>query len=202
MSIERKLSILTPISEPTGDRVPSVAQGVPYEGKISFAAETERTEPKQVGHMRTFDEARVDNGNDWQGFPQLHPEIRAEARTAIGYLDVSGAISIDLSLATIFRLEIVGDTTISLTTANWPSDVYDRTSDDDSGVGLEFGVVLMIDNTGGHNLTIAADHWAPKDIAPDLSNAGYYEIGLAVNWMPGWPTLVRGFPAITPMVEE
>lgn len=198
MSIERKLSILTPISEPTGDRVPSVAQGVPYEGKISFAAETARTEPKQVGHMRTFDEARVDNGNDWQGFPQLHAESRSDAQTAIGYKDVSGDLEIDVSLANIFRLEISGDTTISVSISEWPTDNYDRSADEDSGVGLDFAVVLLIENDGGHEITITADHWGPNDSVPDLSEGGFYEIGLAVNWMPGWDTLVRAFPAIKP----
>lgn len=190
-------NLLTPIKDAQGDKVNNPGLEYNYPQSFSFESEVD-----YEGHVLE-EELMVESGapilgagNNYHGFPQFRMESRADSQSCAGYRDVSGEFKVDLSMANIFRIEVTGDVEISIDFSGWPVNAYDRTGVAD--VGLDFAATLLIENPSGHEVMITADHWAPKGEIPDLSSAGFYEIGLAVNWMPGWTTLVRAFPAIKP----
>ena len=201
MTIDRKLARLSPIREPEGDRVSVQTGQVPvtqtYENKPNIRRGDYERDTKAV---RKSGEALVDTGNSFNGFPQIHQEVRADAQTSIGYPNVSGNLVFNLALANVFRISLSGNATISVDVENWPSDAYPKTGG--LPTGLEWAAVLKIDNPGGFDLQVVADHWAPLSEEPDLSIPGYYEICLTLNQTPGFATEVSAYPSIMPAVPE
>lgn len=197
MSIDRKITRLTPISEPDGDRVPLPPTEVKAVQRADIVPDEQYGElQRQTGLLKRSGSASLETGNSFNGMPQLHAESRSDAQTSVGYPNMSGVQALDIATANVFRISLSGNATLSLSTSNWPDDAYDKTG----GIptGLEYAAVLKIDNAGGHNLVINADHWAPFDSAPDLSRPGYYEICITINQTPGFPTEVSAYPSIQP----
>ena len=193
MTIERSLGRLTPKQDrqDTNKAVPSGGVAAPAVLSVSGSgdANDQRIEQRI---MRSAGNASLDTGNDYGGMPQVLPELRAVGETAIKLAATGGNIALDLSLANVFVLELTGAATITFDTSRWPKTAYQRTQ----GLGIDLSCSVIIQK-GATAFNIVCNHWAPDDLAPDLSSAGFYEIGFAVLEIGG-TKIVRGFPAIKP----
>lgn len=193
MTIERSLEQLRP-RKPRPRTDTAVADTpLPAIAKLEFGASSDSNALRlDTGTMRTEGPASLDTGNDYGGLPQAAVEFRGVAETVIKPAAQSGNIVLDLARANVFRLTLNGAATLAFSTANWPLTAYQRSP----GVGVDISCSVVIQKPAAA-LTIVADHWAPDDNPPDLSAAGFYEIGFAILLMDG-ETIVRGFPAIKP----
>ncbi len=193
MTIERSLDQLRPRRPRTRNDASIADTQVPAVAKLEFGASPDSNALRlDTGTMRTEGPASLDTGNDYGGMPQAAAEFRGIAETAIRPAAQSGNIVLDLARANVFRLTLNGAATITFSTANWPVGAYQRSA----GVGIDISCSVIIEK-GASSLTIECDHWAPDDNPPDLTAAGFYEIGFAIL-MIGSETIVRGYLVIKP----
>lgn len=191
MTVDTNIARLTPYKEPQGDRVLIPPSGVPVSRNAevpSFVIEGELQKENAI--LKTSGAAMVDTGNHWQGMPQLHPELRAYAETAINLGNVSGNIVINPARANVFYMNLTGGANISISNA-WPQGYV-------SDGGIDISASLLIQKGAG-SLVINTNYWGPEGETPDLSPAGFYEISLAVCVFSGFQ-IIRAWPSIIPAV--
>lgn len=196
-NISRHISRSTPVMEPDGDKVQPPSGNAPYKASRAVSAGKDNDQLiEQSNLIRTSGAPSLDSGNRWNGRVQYQMETRSDAQTSVGYPNVSGNLVIDFAIANVFRIRLTGDTNISFDVSNWPSDSYNKQGG--MPTGLEYAIVMKIDNPNGFTLNISANHWAPESDAPDLSRSGYYEVCMTINQTPGFSTIVSGYPSIQP----
>lgn len=184
MSIERNLAKLQAAKNRPGDKVPPPAKPQPVPGRAEI--EPEGDVDFQRDHQKVFKNAgyaTLGLGNDFGRMPQRDMELRSYDETIINMGSVSGTVTLEADRANVFYLALSGDATIAF-------EVGDRT-------GVDVSCSLLIDNTGGHAITIEADHWAPRDVEPALDIGGFYEISVAIAVFEE-TTIIRAFPCIIP----
>lgn len=193
MSIERNLRKLQAADPKPGDKVPSISRPSlalgQREGAPTADADFQRLENEL---FKSSGAATLGLANDFGGMPQRDMEVRTAGWSVIPMGNVSGSTAISVEHAQKFYMTATAPLTLTFDTDSFP-EPYER-----SGIDIEF--LVMIKNPDGHAVTIAADHWAPFDEAPDLSRAGFYEILIAVMIVPD-ETLIRAYPAIQPPLE-
>ena len=128
---------------------------------------------KEAGLVKNEGYASLDHGNDFDGNPIINAELRGGKLGGYAIGDVSGALSIDVSLAEVFRMRVQGNVTIQFDTSKLAAG-YGPTD-------WERGIVLRIQSMGAYTITMPGGIWAPKNTAPTLNKAGHYEIGAAYN---------------------
>jgi len=193
MSIERNLAKLTAKQNRDGDRVAQSGGSVPV---IASATSQTDGQPdvslKNDAYLKRSGAASLDTGNAFHGLPQVGMEIRSAAETVIDLGNRSGAIIINVARANVFKINLTGAATFTFTADDWPYRAFERSA----ASGLDYGISLLI-SKGATTLGMTVDHWAPKSAAPDLSKAGFYEIGIAICVVNG-VSVVRGYPVIVP----
>lgn len=197
MTIERSLAKLQAAENPAGDRLPRGGRPGVALGERSHTPGTDGDIHRyENAVMKRVGEPTLGLGADWQGMPFLHPEIRAHAETAYNHGNVAGALQIDVARAGTQAMVATGNLQITLSLSNWPSDAYTRTG----GVaGLDIPLTLIIVKQNAGPMTIGVTHWAPQDQIPDLTKAGFYEIGVGILYFPGGgDAIARGYPIIRP----
>lgn len=114
----------------------------------------------------TFDdgEARRDQGNDFNLYPQTRQEIRAFNETAIS-AEVSGTYEIDVNKANVFVLTVLGDTAISFAE---PEDVPASQAVAGDPRDRSHGVTVVLIRAADTVVSFGGVLW--KDgVAPDIS---------------------------------
>lgn len=189
MSIDRKITRLTPVREPDGDRVPVLPGDFNVVNERRIEAGIQRGELQKASKLlKTQGEALLETGNHWKGMPQLHQELRSYAETAVNLGSLSGPIQIDVARANVFYMTLTGNASISLSQA-WPKG-------HDSASGIDVSASLLIQKGSG-SLSINTNHWGPEGEEPDLSRPGFYEISLAICAFPTFQ-VIRAWPSIVP----
>lgn len=197
MTIERSLAKLQAAQNAPGDRLPRGGRPGVALGERSHTPDTDADIHRyENAVMKRSGAPTIGLGADWQGMPFLHPEIRAHAETAVHLGNVAGALQIDVARAGTQAMIATGNLQITFSLNNWPSGAYTRSG----GVaGLDIPITLIIVKQNGGPMTIGVTHWAPQDQIPDLSKAGFYEIGVGLLYFPGDQTVIaRGYPIIRP----
>ncbi|MBB5700017.1 hypothetical protein [Sphingomonas yantingensis] len=196
--IERDLKRLQARSPKPGDVLPRNGRsGAPAIGATTRtpAADTD-FQRYENAVMKRSGAMTLGLGADMQGMPFNHPEMRSYGETVIDLGGVQGNLQIDVSLANVFEMNIVGQTAISFGLGDWPTLAYERSGSPPTGVDIP--VTLMI-TKGTGSLGFEVSVWAPRGSAPDTTAAGYYEFGFAYRHYPGANTAkVRGYPIILP----
>jgi len=204
MEIDRQIARRTPIKEPAGDRVPVLPENTPAIARREVAPVGDKDQTFLDSQTAsTYGPASLENGNVWNGYPQIFMESRADAQTVIDHEGVSGGLDIFPAQANIHVMNIDAPVTITFNLNGWPLNSYPRNIEGSKKIGLEIAIVLQMHNLDGHNIYFPGiDSWAPHGYANrELNKPGYYEIGFAIRWFQdGFPnqSYIRGFPAIIP----
>lgn len=194
MSIERNLRKLQAADTKPGDKLPRVSRPSLALGERSGAptpnADFQRAENEL---FKSSGPATLGMANDFGGMPQRDMEIRSAAWTVIESGDVGGNVMINVDHAHKYIMQATAPMSLQFDVDEFP-EPYQRT-----GIDIEF--LVVIENPDGHDITIAADHWAPFDEPPAMDRAGFYEILIAIMVLPS-RSIIRGYPAIQPPLES
>lgn len=195
--IERDLRKLQARPNKPGDTLPRTGRGAPALGQTERTPVT-NADVQRSGNavMKRTGAATLGLGADWQGMPGLHQEHRAYGETVVDLGQRQGDVVIDLSLANVFEMTTLGNTSFTFVMGDWPMQAYARSGNPRTGIDLP--LTLMIDAQAG-TLYFDVSVWAPRGVGPNLSLRGYYEIGFAYRYYPGEDTAkVRAYPIIVP----
>lgn len=199
MTIERSLAKLQAAPNQPGDRLTHGGRPGVALGKRTHTPDTDADIQRYDNSvMKRNGNPTIGLGADWQGMPFLHPEIRAHAETAVNLGNVNGNVVIDVARAGTQAMVVNGNVAITFSFANWPTNAYSRTG---AAGGLDIPITLIIVKNTAGPMSVAVTHWAPKDVAPDLTKVGFYEIGIGLLYFPGDGTntaIARGYPIIRP----
>jgi hypothetical protein len=196
MSIDRKISKFTPYQEPAGDRVPDKEMGVSY--PVRTQTDYDGPDSRYFGEVKQTGAPDLNSHNNYNGRRQSHMELQSEGQFCVLRTDVDEDIYLSLDQALCWRLVVTGDCTIYLVANLWPIEQFERYSGSDGAEGVDLAGTIIIQNQGDNTVTIPADMYAPKGVAPTINKSGNYEIAYAVNLVPGLRPLIRLYPAIKP----
>ena len=192
MTVERSLSKLLPAKQREAQEVQRPTPGVQVSSRQSVAGRSNDAELRREARLlRSSGDASLETGNSWHGLPQRHMELRAVRETVIDLGQVSGEVVIDLSLANVFAMQTVGETTINLNLDSYPQIVMPGVPNT-----FEFSVTLHLFKADAAACLLPANVWAPNYTALTLMKEGYHQVTLSVTvlnaftWIVAYPTVL------------